>query len=113
ATLTVDSFVTAPQSYLYAAGTGFSLAATLGPVSASTSGVSCTYNPSSLTDWSFAGGPASVTAQYFNVHGATTTFTVAGLGSLGVSSFDIARPLGAASGPGAGSRGRFLHAPQA
>src|SRR4029077_20057012 len=107
ASLNVDSFVTATQSYLYAAGTGFPLAATLGRVSAAATGVAFTYNPSSLTDWSFAGGPAAVSAQYFNVHGGATSFTVSGLGSLGVSSFDIARTLGLASGTSAGSGDLF------
>src|SRR4029077_17767293 len=100
-------FVTASASYLYAAGTGFSLSATLGPVAATTTGVSFTYNPSSLTDWSFAGGPAAVSAQYFNVHGGATSFTVSGLGSLGVTGFDISRTLGLDSHTAAGSGDLF------
>ena len=96
--LTVYSFV-GSQTDVYAAGSNLSLSATLGPVSASSSDVAFVYNPSTVTDWSFAGGPASVTAQTFSVSGGSTSFSVSGLGSVGVDSFSIGRQLGA-SGPG-------------
>ena len=66
--LTVYSFVGAAND-LYIAGADLHLDATLGPVGASIDGASFLYNPSTVTDWSFAGGPASVTAQAFNVSG--------------------------------------------
>ena len=69
-TLTVYSFVTSSASDLYAAGSGLHLDATLGPVSASIDGVSFLYNPTTVTDWSFAGGPASVDAQALEVSAA-------------------------------------------
>ena len=91
--LTVYSFVGTAND-VYAAGSNLSLSATLGPVSGSATGVSFLYNPSVVTDWSFAGGPASVTAQTFSVSGGATSFSVSGLGSVGVGGFSIGRQLG-------------------
>ena len=97
--LTVYSFVTSSASDLYVAGSSLNVLATLGPASLSASSVSFLYNPSTVTDWSFAGGPASVTAQTLSVSGGTTTVTVSGLGSVGVAGFSIGRQLGV-NGPG-------------
>src|SRR5262249_50594344 len=82
ATLTVSggsldsySYKTLSAGYLLAQGSGLSLSAVLGPVSISTSGVSFTYNCPyttlfrSITNWAFAGGPASVTANHLQVSG--------------------------------------------
>ena len=54
-TLDLRSFVASSTTTVYAAGSGLHLGATLGPVSASVDGVSFLYNPSAVTDWSFAG----------------------------------------------------------
>ena len=99
--LTVYSWVGATND-VYAAGSNLGLSVTLGPVSGSTTGVSFLYNPSTVTDWSFAGGPASVTAQTFSVSGGATSFSVSGLGSVGVGGFSIGRQLGVSGGPSAG-----------
>src|SRR5262249_1648465 len=91
--LNIYSFTKSGFSAVFVSGTGLTLTATLGPVSA-TATVRFTYNPSTVTDWSFAGGPASVDPQYFNVHGGIATISVGSGFSIGVTSFDIARRLG-------------------
>ena len=100
--LTVESFTSGSENDVYAAGSNLHVDATLGPVSASVDGVSFLYNPSAVTDWSFAGISGTVTAQTFQVSGNTATFSVSGLGSVGVTGFAIGRQLGVSGGPTAG-----------
>src|SRR5207244_381516 len=89
---------TATLAWLAAQGSGFGLTAVLGPVSISTSGVAFQYNSGpagdAISDWSFAGGPASLPADYVHVSGGSTSVTVTGLGSLSVSTFAVTRQTG-------------------
>src|SRR5260370_160744 len=101
-TLDAYSFTTATLNYLYVAGTNLHLVATLGPVTADISGVSFFYNPSTATSWAFAGGPASVSAQTFQVSGGVSSLTLGDLGSVSVTSFTIRRQLALNSGVAAG-----------
>src|SRR5919197_294845 len=110
--LDLYSFKTATLSWLATTGSGFGLTAVFGPVSISTSGVSFQYNSGpagdAITNWAFAGGPASLPADYVHVSGGSTTVTVTGLGSLSVSTFAVTRQTGVAaaaatSGGGAGA----------
>ena len=87
------SFVTASANYLYAAGSSLSLSAALGPVTATTTGVSFLYNPSTVTDWTYAGITGAQPAQTFSVSGGATDVGVTGLGSVHVTTFDIGRQL--------------------
>ena len=91
--LDVRSFVTAPASYLYAGGSSLSLSAALGPVGASTTGVSFLYNPSTVTDWSFAAVTGTEVAQSFDVSGGGAVLGVSGLGFVHVTGFSIGRQL--------------------
>src|SRR5258708_40254929 len=61
-TLDAYSFTTATLNYLYVAGTSLHLVATLGPVTADVSDVDFFYNPSTASNWAFAGGPSRVAA---------------------------------------------------
>src|SRR5581483_285502 len=99
--------VTASVSYLAAAGDSFQITdAKLGPVGFSSTGVSFLYNSGSpaaaVTDWSFTGlpafaAPATVAAGLVRVSGGQTTFTVAGLGSLSVDTFQVTSQQGVAA----------------
>src|SRR5581483_3620049 len=99
--------VSASVSYLAAAGDSFQITdAKLGPVGFSSTGVSFLYNSGSpaaaVTDWSFTGlaafaAPATVAAGLVRVSGGQTTFTVAGLGSLSVDTFQVTSQQGVAA----------------
>src|SRR5205085_2650527 len=58
--------------------------------------VSFTYNSgpavgAQITNWAFAGGPASVAANFLQVSGGATSVDVAGLASISVASFSVTR----------------------
>jgi hypothetical protein len=77
----------------------------LGPVSISTTEVEFTYNSgpavgAQITDWAFAGGPASVPASFLQVSGGATSVEVAGLGSRSVDTVGVTRRSAGAAGDG-------------
>src|SRR5258707_1261766 len=72
------------------------------PLSPYTTGLRSFYNPSTATNWAFAGGPSSVSAQTFQVSGGVSSLTLGDLGSVSVTSFTIRRQLAFNSGVAAG-----------
>jgi len=80
----------ATASSLLVMGSGFHLDATLGPASVTTDGVSFTYNPTAVGNWSFAGARRWSTHRRPGLR-RLDDVAVAGLGSLHVDTFDVKR----------------------